>query len=131
MSEKQPQESNPDPTVISMPDDKEKVNEEHMYTLFKKGPVSPENFAWLPSRIFLWWLNGFFAKGYKKRIGEDDLYEMLDRNKSGVLAGGVLKNWAIEQKKAALKGRPPSLLRALIMTFWSRYYTCIIGMECG
>ncbi|KAF9136615.1 hypothetical protein BG015_003069, partial [Linnemannia schmuckeri] len=61
--------------------------------IFKKGPYSPENTAWLPSRVTLWWLNGFFWRGYKKRVEEDDLYEMLDHDKA--------------------KGKEPSLLRAI------------------
>ncbi|KAF9353229.1 hypothetical protein BGX26_008995 [Mortierella sp. AD094] len=129
MSEKQPHSSAHDPTVSDVPE--KNKDDERTYTLFKKGPTSPENFAWLPSRIFLWWLNGFFAKGYKKRLGEDDLYEMLDRNKSGVLAHHLSDKWEAEQARAAQKGKAPSLLRAVIMAFWDRYYTCIIGMECG
>ncbi|GJJ68711.1 hypothetical protein EMPS_01057 [Entomortierella parvispora] len=109
------------------------VDEEHGFIkrLFPKGPVSPENFAWMPSRLVLWWLNGFFWKGYKKRIQEDDLYEMLDRNKSATLAGQLSDKWEREKKRAALKGKRPSLIRATIMAFWRRYYTCIIGMESG
>ncbi|KAF9160636.1 hypothetical protein BGX21_001995 [Mortierella sp. AD011] len=129
MSEKKPHSSTHDSTISDIPD-KDK-DDDGMYTIFKKGPVSPENFAWLPSRIFLWWLNGFFAKGYKKRIDEDDLYEMLDRNKSSVLADNVSKRWEAEKARAARKGKAPSLIRAMIMAFWDRYYTCIIGMECG
>ncbi|KAG0056681.1 hypothetical protein BGZ83_003924 [Gryganskiella cystojenkinii] len=107
--------------------------EEHGFIkrLFPKGPVSPENFAWMPSRLILWWLNGFFWQGYKKRIQEDDLYEMLDYNKSGVLAGQLQAKWETEKKRAMLKGETPSLIRATIMTFWRRYYTCVIGIECG
>ncbi|KAI1293287.1 hypothetical protein EDD11_008442 [Mortierella claussenii] len=105
--------------------------DEHIYTLFKKGPYSPENNAWLPSRLSLWWLNGFFKQGYKHRVGEDDLYEMLDHNKSSPLTMHVVEKWEAEQKRAALKGKTPSFLRAVVMAFWKRYYTCIIGMELG
>ncbi|KAG0326603.1 hypothetical protein BGZ99_009350 [Dissophora globulifera] len=103
----------------------------HTYTLFKKGPVSPENTAWLPSRLTLWWLNGFFSKGYKQRIEEDDLYEMLDRNKASVLAQQLSDHWEKEQQRAQAKGKAPSLLWAVIKTFWTRYYTCVIGLELG
>ncbi|KAI8599078.1 P-loop containing nucleoside triphosphate hydrolase protein [Dissophora ornata] len=127
--DKQQQPATTDPELVEKAGDSE--DDEHMYTLFKKGPVSPENFAWIPSRLTLWWLNGFFKKGYKKRIEEDDLYEMLDYNKSGVLAHALMEKWEAEKTRATSKGKTPSLLRAVIRTFWRRYYTCIIGMEAG
>ncbi|KAG0207958.1 hypothetical protein BGX28_000971 [Mortierella sp. GBA30] len=106
-------------------------NEEQAYATINKGPVSPENFAWLPSRLVLWWLNDFFWKGYRHRIQEDDIYEMLDINKSAVLTGNLLEKWEAEKKRAAMKLKTPSLLKAIIMAFWRRYYTIILGLECG
>ncbi|KAG0377306.1 hypothetical protein BGX24_006350 [Mortierella sp. AD032] len=87
----------------------------------------------MPSRVSLWWLNGFFSRGYKQRVEEDDLYEMLDRDKAGYLGRILTENWVAEKKRAALKGngKEPSLLRAVVITFWRRYYSCIIGMELG
>lgn len=99
--------------------------------IFKKGPYSPENTAWLPSRVSLWWLNGFFWRGYKKRVEEDDLYEMLDHDKAGFLGHALTENWVTEKQRAAKKGKKPSLLKAVVITFWRRYYSCIIGMELG
>lgn len=100
-------------------------------TLFEKGPVSPENFASAPSQLILWWLNGLFWKGYNKRIEEDDLYEMLDRNKAQFLARGLMDQWKLEQVRAKEKDRKPSLLRAVFWAFWRRYYTIPIGLELG
>ncbi|KAF9121964.1 hypothetical protein BGW39_010133 [Mortierella sp. 14UC] len=87
----------------------------------------------MPSRISLWWLNGFFWRGYKKRVEEDDLYEMLDHDRAGYLGRILTENWEAEKKRATLKGngKEPSLLRATVVTFWRRYYSCIIGMELG
>lgn len=103
----------------------------HLDTLFKRGPVSPENFAWLPSRITLWWMNGMFQKGYSRQIEEDDLYEMLEENKAGVLAEQLSIKWEAEKVRALAKGKTPSLVWATIATFWGRYWTCILGMEFG
>ncbi|KAG0327756.1 hypothetical protein BG000_000802, partial [Podila horticola] len=100
-------------------------------TPFKRGPVSPENYASGPSRLILWWMNGLFRQGYKNRIEEDDLYEMLDRNKAGFLAEGLMEQWNQEQARAKEKGRKPSLLRAVFWAFWERYYTIPIGLELG
>lgn len=105
---------------------------DHQHSSFKKGPVSPEGFAWLPSRLTLWWLNTLFRTGYRQRIEEDDLYEMLDHNKSSALTHALMEKWEAEKKKASLKtGKEPSLLRAVFKTFWRRYYTSAIGVELG
>jgi hypothetical protein len=104
---------------------------EGIQRIFKKGPYSPENTAWLPSRVTLWWLNGFFRRGYKKRVEEDDLYEMLERDKAGNLGRALTENWEAEKNRAARKGKEPSLLRAVVATFWRSYYTSVIFMELG
>ncbi|KAG0281307.1 hypothetical protein BGZ96_001186 [Linnemannia gamsii] len=112
-------------------DDEDDDEFEGIQRIFKKGPYSPENTAWLPSRVSLWWLNGFFKRGYKKRVEEDDLYEMRDNNTAGYLGRALTEKWDAEKQRAALKGKEPSLLRAVVATFWRTYYTCVIGMELG
>jgi len=100
-------------------------------TPFNRGPVSPENYASAPSRLFLWWLNGLFWQGYKKRIEEKNLYEMLDRKKAGFMAERLMEKWNQEQARAKEKGRKPSLIRAVFWAFWRQYYTVPIGLELG
>ncbi|KAF9308781.1 hypothetical protein BG003_010617 [Podila horticola] len=85
-------------------------------TPFKRGPVSPENYASGPSRLILWWLNGLFRQGYKNRIEEDDLYEMLDRNKAGFLAEGLMEKWNQEQARAKEKDAC-QVSQPLVITF--------------
>ncbi|GJJ75953.1 hypothetical protein EMPS_08311 [Entomortierella parvispora] len=97
----------------------------------RKGLISPENSANVLSRITLWWLNGLFAKGYKRRIEEDDLYLMLEKNRAHVLCSQLTLQWEREKKRASLKNKTPSLIRATVKTFWGRYYDCLIGLEMG
>jgi len=97
----------------------------------RKGLISPENDANALSLISLWWLNGLFAKGYKRRIEEDDLYLMLEKNRANVLCTQLTRQWELEKKRAVLKNKTPSLIRATVKTFWSRYYDCIMGLEMG
>ena len=108
----------------------------------RKGLVSPENTANAFSRITLWWLNGLFSKGYKRRIEEEDIYFILKKNQAKVLCGQLTLQWELEKKRAAeatkkyrLKGKDkevtPSLIRATFWTFWTRYYDCVIGLELG
>ncbi|KAG0196954.1 hypothetical protein BGX28_009530, partial [Mortierella sp. GBA30] len=105
--------------------------DDHLDTLFKRGPVSPENSAYWPSRIILWWMGGLFRVGYKRQLEEDDLYEMLDKNKAATLYQGMSESWKREQKRAKLKGKRPSLIRTTVKAFWRRYYSAAIGMEVG
>ncbi|KAF9988832.1 hypothetical protein BGZ75_008458 [Mortierella antarctica] len=76
-------------------------------------------------------MNGLFKTGYKRQLEEDDLYEMLDHNKAAFLHAGLSEQWEMEKKKAKLKGRQPSLLRATIKNFWRRYVAAVIGIELG
>ncbi|KAF9948009.1 hypothetical protein BGZ70_002404 [Mortierella alpina] len=76
-------------------------------------------------------MNGLFKTGYKRQLEEDDLYEMLDYNKAAFLHAGLSEQWEMEKKKAKLKGRHPSLLRATVKNFWRRYVAAAIGIELG
>lgn len=94
---------------------------QHHQTNPKEGPVSPENRASLPSRLTLWWFNDFFRIGYRRQIQEEDLYQMLDYRRTEVLGQGLVDNWEAEKQSASVKGRRPSLLRALVWSFWRQY----------
>ncbi|KAF9284744.1 hypothetical protein BGZ68_004465 [Mortierella alpina] len=56
---------------------------------------------------------------------------MLDHNKAAFLHASLSEKWEMEKKKAKLKGRQPSLLRATVKTFWRRYVAAAIGIELG
>ncbi|KAF9575849.1 hypothetical protein EC968_001232 [Mortierella alpina] len=76
-------------------------------------------------------MNSLFKTGYKRQLEEDDLWEMLDHNKAAYLHAGLSEQWEMEKKKAKLKGRQPSLLRATVKNFWRRYVAAVIGIELG
>jgi len=99
----------------------------------KKGLVSPENGANALSWITLWWLNGIYRKGYKRQIEEEDLYLVLDKNRSQVLSSQLNHQWQLERKRASAskKNQTPSLVRVTFKTFWGRYYSSMIGLEFG
>ncbi|KAG0211857.1 hypothetical protein BGX28_007312 [Mortierella sp. GBA30] len=103
--------------------------DDHRDTFFKRGPVSPENWACWSSRIILWWMGSLFRIGYRRRLEEDDIYEMLDRNKVAPLHQAMSENWEREQQRAKLKSERPSLIRTTAWTFWRRHYFAVISME--
>ncbi|KAG0325521.1 hypothetical protein BGZ99_000575 [Dissophora globulifera] len=54
-----------------------------------------------------------FKIGYRRQLQESDIYETLPKRGAGVLGKQLKAHWEEEKKKAQLKGRDPSLLRAL------------------
>ncbi|KAG0061844.1 hypothetical protein BGZ90_003357 [Linnemannia elongata] len=95
----------------------------------KEGPISPENRAGLLSQLTFWWLNDLYRIGYRRQIQEEDLYQVLDRRRTEVLGQALFDNWEAEKKSARLKGKRPSLLRALYWSFWRDYLPSFIWLE--
>ncbi|KAF9932287.1 hypothetical protein FBU30_008582, partial [Linnemannia zychae] len=95
----------------------------------QEGPISPENDANIFSRWTFWWLNDLFRTGYRRQIQQDDLYEIIDRRKTAVLGQMLFDNWETEKKSAFAKNRKPSLLRAIVKSFWRRYLPALICLE--
>ncbi|KAG0337432.1 hypothetical protein BG000_005438, partial [Podila horticola] len=97
----------------------------------KEAPISPEVKANILSLWTMWWINGLFRTGYKRQIQEDDLYQLLDQRKAHIIGGLLLSNWEAEKANAKAKNRTPSLLRALVQSFWRRYLPGYICLEIG
>ncbi|KAG0370512.1 hypothetical protein BGZ54_006027 [Gamsiella multidivaricata] len=62
-----------------------------------------------------------FKAGYRRQLQEEDIYEMLPDRRANVLGQRMRGCWTEELKRAAVKGRQPSLLRAMIW-FTLPYY---------
>lgn len=97
----------------------------------QKGPISPETNANVFNRWTLWWENGLFRVGFKRQIKEEDLYQMLDRRRAKVLGQLLADHWESEKTQALKQNRTPSLLRALVGSFWNRYLPGFICLELG
>ncbi|XP_053595920.1 ATP-binding cassette subfamily C member 4-like [Microplitis demolitor] len=110
----------------------EKITEEKL----RRNPIEKAN---LLSRLFFWWTLGLFKKGAQNGITADDLYTPLASDKSETLTDDLERAWNDELKKLEVnennqnnvdnrnaKSPKPSLLRAIIKTFWLKY--AIIGV---
>lgn len=62
-----------------------------------------------------------FYKGARKGLQVSDLYQILKADRSEKLGSALEKNWNKEVIDAKLKGRNPSLIRALSKTFFWLY----------
>lgn len=69
-----------------------------------------------------------FYKGAKKGLQVSDLYQILKADRSEKLGSALEKNWNNEVIDAKLKGRNPSLVRALFKTFFWIYMALGIVM---
>lgn len=84
----------------------------------KSNPVATAGFL---SKLFFWWLNPLFWVGYKRRLEEDDMYEVLEEDKSEKLGQDLNRLWQQEVQAAAKDLRKPSLAKAIIRCYRKSY----------
>ncbi|XP_049853049.1 ATP-binding cassette sub-family C member 4-like [Schistocerca gregaria] len=72
------------------------------------------------SKLFVWWMRELVWKG---DLTEDDLVVRLDCDATEHLGDRLQKSWDEELTRAKEKGSRPSLARAIVRTFWLRYFT--------
>jgi hypothetical protein len=70
-------------------------------TLKQRRPC-PEEDAHFLSWITWWWQTRQFWNGWRQPLKYDDLADLNSKDKSGVIASRLLKNWDRELKKAGL-----------------------------
>ncbi|XP_040004306.1 multidrug resistance-associated protein 4-like isoform X2 [Xiphias gladius] len=91
-----------------------------MEPLRKESKDNPSASANLLSKIFFCWLNPLFRIGYKRKLEEDDMYNVLPEDASERL-GEELQYWNQEIQQAAKEMRPPKLTKALVQCYWRSY----------
>uniref|UniRef100_A0A3Q2TB68 Cystic fibrosis transmembrane conductance regulator n=1 Tax=Fundulus heteroclitus TaxID=8078 RepID=A0A3Q2TB68_FUNHE len=84
----------------------------------KKNPAATAN---IMSKIFFWWLNPLFCVGYKRRLEEEDMYEVLHEDRSEVLGQELQRYWEREVLKATKEMRTPGLTKVIIQCYWKSY----------
>ncbi|XP_014906070.1 ATP-binding cassette sub-family C member 4 isoform X2 [Poecilia latipinna] len=87
----------------------------------KDGKKNPAATANILSKIFFWWLNPLFRIGYKRRLEEEDMYEVLHEDRSEVLGQELQRYWDQEVQKAAKEMRTPGLTKVIIQCYWKSY----------
>ena len=88
----------------------------------REKKVNPETVASLYSRLTFSWMNPLFNIGYRRQLQEDDVWEMAPEHKARILREKLGVCWEDEKRKARIKSRKPSLLRAIarfaLPTYW-------------
>ncbi|XP_029941779.1 ATP-binding cassette sub-family C member 4 [Salarias fasciatus] len=84
----------------------------------KKNPSANANII---SRVLFWWLNPLFKTGYKRRLEEDDMYNVLPEDRSEKLGQELQRFWDMEVVKSSKEMKKPRLSRALLRCYWKPY----------
>ncbi|XP_022093418.1 multidrug resistance-associated protein 4-like [Acanthaster planci] len=64
---------------------------------------------------------GFFRRGHKRPLVEEDLYDVLPEESASVLVSKLQREWNKELEKSNFTGRPPSLCWALLRAFGVKF----------
>ncbi|XP_060582248.1 ATP-binding cassette sub-family C member 4-like isoform X3 [Ruditapes philippinarum] len=73
------------------------------------------------SKIFFWWMNPLFKKGYGRQLEIDDMYNVTVEDQSDKLGERLEKEWKKEVDKCKDGKRKPSLFQALFKIFGLEY----------
>ncbi|MEQ2286507.1 Multidrug resistance-associated protein 4, partial [Ameca splendens] len=84
----------------------------------KENPAATANIL---SKIFFCWLNPLFRIGYKRRLEEEDMYELLQEDRSEVLGQELQRYWDQEVQKGTKEMRTPGLTKVIIQCYWKSY----------
>ena len=89
--------------------------------------VNPVINANIFSRLTIWWMNKIFVTGNKRPLEEEDLFPLLEEDKSEVLTEKLQKEWEKELNKRH-RGKRPRFWKALMRVCpWYEYFS-IIGL---
>lgn len=90
-----------------------------------KENVNPVLNANVFSRLTIWWMNKIFITGNKRPLEEDDLFPLLEEDKSEVLTQKLQREWEKELDKRH-RGKRPRFWKALMRVCpWYEYFTII------
>jgi hypothetical protein len=67
--------------------------EKRPYLLERYQKASKESLSGPINRSLFWWMNPLFLVGYRKPIGQEDLYELDDELRSERLARIMSRKW--------------------------------------
>ncbi|XP_053404593.1 ATP-binding cassette sub-family C member 4-like isoform X3 [Mercenaria mercenaria] len=73
------------------------------------------------SKLFFWWMNPLFKKGYARQLEVEDMYNVTVEDQSDRLGETLEKEWRKEMNKSKGGKRKPSLFKALFRMFGLEY----------
>ena len=100
------------------------------YEKLKSGDDAKENVnpvlnANILSKITIWWMNKIFVTGNKRPLEEEDLFPLLEEDKSSVLTENLQREWQKELDKRH-QGKRPRFWKALMRVCpWYEYLSIV------
>jgi ABC-type multidrug transport system fused ATPase/permease subunit len=89
----------------------------------KRDNPNPREDAGPISVLLFWWTVSLFRKGYRKDLVEEDLYNPLETDTSEYLGDKLETQWERQVQTTQSRGKKPSLLKAIALTFPWEYTT--------
>uniref|UniRef100_A0A669BHD8 Cystic fibrosis transmembrane conductance regulator n=1 Tax=Oreochromis niloticus TaxID=8128 RepID=A0A669BHD8_ORENI len=85
----------------------------------RKG--NPLKYDYKTHKEMKWWLNPLFRAGYKRRLEEDDMYQVLAEDRSEKLGQDLQRIWDHEVQRATKELRKPQLTGVIVKCYWKAY----------
>lgn len=80
----------------------------------QEGNDNPKEKASCLSLVFFWWVGQILRKGNKRSLNDDDLFSLLDEDKSKGLVEKLEYEWKQEQARCQTNGTRPRLWRSVL-----------------
>ncbi|CAL8104322.1 unnamed protein product [Orchesella dallaii] len=93
----------------------------------KKAKENPYAKANLISKLFFLWIFPLFREGHQRDLNLDDMFDTLKADMSQTLGDELEEKWKKQLKMYELKGRQPSLIKALWGVFCWKYTLVFLG----
>ena len=74
------------------------------------------------SRAIFCWATRLVCRASREEVEADDLWEISQRLTANSSSDKLRRAWVAEQARAAVKGAPPSLRRAMMCAFWGSVF---------
>lgn len=91
---------------------------EESYPLSKNNPLNKTNIL---SKSFFFWMRKIAYKGNTKGLDVNDLYKTYDKDRSSKVTNQLEMYWEQELEKSKIKGKNPSLTRAILKAYFWEY----------
>ncbi|XP_022909501.2 probable multidrug resistance-associated protein lethal(2)03659 [Onthophagus taurus] len=88
------------------------------FVITRENPKAEANIF---SKLTFAWMGNIFYKGVKRGVNVTDLFKTLNSDNSEILGDRLQANWEKEIARSKLKGKEPSLVKAISDTFLLSY----------
>ncbi|XP_053403237.1 ATP-binding cassette sub-family C member 4-like [Mercenaria mercenaria] len=89
-------------------------------SLMHNNPTPKLRANWF-SKLLYCWMNPIFTTGFKRRLEDEDMYNVTHDEESEYLGEKLEREWMAERQRCQRTGKEPSLYKSLFRTFGCTY----------